>query len=87
MAIGIILGIVIAIIAIGAIVWWSNNDEGSLIAAIVAVIAIIAFLIVPFSFHTIQTGQVAVVKHLGEITDVKTAGTHYDFWMTLTLNY
>jgi regulator of protease activity HflC (stomatin/prohibitin superfamily) len=45
-------------------------------------IFIVVFFIVPFSFHTVQAGQVAVVKHLGEIVDVKTPGTYYDFWMT-----
>jgi regulator of protease activity HflC (stomatin/prohibitin superfamily) len=48
----------------------------------VAVIAIIAFFIVPFSFHTVDTGEVAVVKHLGEAREVKEAGTHYNLWIT-----
>ena len=54
---------------------------GSLIAAI-AFFAL--FLCIPFSFHTVQAGEVAVVKHMGEANRVRTAGTYFDFWMTET---
>lgn len=40
-----------------------------------------AFICVPFSFHTVDTGEVAVVKFLGKANDVRTAGTYWDFWM------
>lgn len=87
MAIGIILGIVIAIIFIACIVVaasddFSTSDAVRAIAGVLAFVALVAFIVVPFSFRTVQTGEVAVVKHLGEIKDVKTAGTYYDFWMT-----
>ena len=80
MAIGIILGIVIAIIAIGCLIYAVN--DGNAICGIIAVVAIIAFILVPFSFHTVDTGEVAVVKRLGKVVDVRSAGTYYDFWMT-----
>ena len=48
---------------------------------ILAGIALIMFIVIPFSFHTINTGEVAVVKHLGKITHVREAGTCFDFWM------
>lgn len=80
MAIGIILGIVIAIIAIGCLIY-AVNDE-NVICGIIAAVAIIAFILVPFSFHTVDTGEVAVVKRLGKVVDVRSAGTYYDFWMT-----
>lgn len=51
------------------------------ISMVLAVVALIAFIIVPFSFHTINTGEVAVVKHLGKITHVREAGTNFDLWM------
>lgn len=88
MAIGIILGIVFALLTIGAFVGcWFVMDEGgskkAFFSLLVGALAcLFAFLIVPFSFHTVQAGQVAVVKHLGEIVDVKTPGTYFDFWMT-----
>ena len=39
---------------------------------------------VPMSIHTVQAGEVAVVKHLGEARSVRTAGTYFDFWITKT---
>ena len=40
------------------------------------------FIFIPFSFHTVDSGEVAVVKHLGKATAVRTAGTYFDFWLT-----
>ncbi len=39
-------------------------------------------ILVPFSIHTVDTGEVAVVKHLGKATAVRMPGTYFDFWMT-----
>lgn len=89
MAIGIIVGIIMVGLAIGAFAWFGyemeygdNSSKRGIIAIILAIILCIGILIVPFSFHTVQTGQVAVVKHLGKIKTVRDAGTYYDFWMT-----
>ena len=48
-----------------------------------ALFLILTIIIAP-CFHTIDTGEVAVVKHLGEARAVRTAGTHFDFWITNT---
>lgn len=84
MAIGIILFIVFAAAVAGCITWAVNADDvGAGIAWVLTVLSIIALLVVPFSFHTVQSGQVAVVKELGKVLDEeKTAGTHFDFWVT-----
>lgn len=87
MAIGFILGTIIVILCIGSFVLGvyhiddGNNTLGG-VFILAGIALIIAFIIVPFSFHTINTGEVAVVKHLGKIEQVKTAGTHYDLWVT-----
>lgn len=87
MAIGIILGIILAVLAVVAFVVSYNmydncSSTGGTVALIVGIALVFVFIFVPFSFHTVNTGEVAVVKHLGEITGVKTAGTHYDSWIT-----
>jgi regulator of protease activity HflC (stomatin/prohibitin superfamily) len=86
MAIGIIVGILMAVFAIVAfVVCGAMVDENagvSAIAGLLGVALVIAFIFVPFSFHTVSSGEVAVVKHLGKIEDVKTAGTHYALWVT-----
>ena len=86
MAIGIFTGILIAVlfgvcIAVTATVGDEKPAIGG-IAIILAIALVIAFIFVPFSFHTVSSGEVAVVKHLGKIEDVKTAGTHFDLWAT-----
>lgn len=87
MALGFITGIIIAILAIGAfaacgVCGENDSSVGTTIFAILGILLIIAFIIVPFSWHTVNSGEVAVVKHLGEIREVKTAGTSYEVWFT-----
>lgn len=87
MAIGIILGIIIGILCVGAGVvalykFFEDETKVAIISCVTAVVLLIAFIIVPFSFHTVQTGQVAVVKKLGKIVDVRSAGTSFDLWIT-----
>ena len=85
MAIGIILGIILFILAVGAFIWCGycandGNGVGAGITGVIGALLVIAFIIVPFSFHTVNTGELAVVKHLGKITDVREAGTNFDLW-------
>lgn len=85
MAIGIITGILfligIAAAFFGAY-WCYENDKNvaSGILGAIGAILIIAFIIVPFSFHTVETGELAVVKNMGRITHVRDAGTNWDLW-------
>ena len=39
-------------------------------------------IIVPGSIHQVDTGQVAVVRHLGKIEGVRQDGIHWDFYLT-----
>ena len=87
MALGIILGIIIVGLTIGAFVWAYAADENgnktmSGVASVLGIILLICFCVVPFSMHTVDTGKVAVVKNLGKIKAVRESGTHFDFWMT-----
>ena len=52
------------------------------VGAIVAVVGILCLVTIPASFHTVNAGELAVVKHLGEAQRVRTAGTYFDFWLT-----
>ena len=87
MAVGFILGIIIAGLAVFSGIYSflkleDRKRKVGTIMAIVTFVLVLAFFIVPFSFHTVETGQVAVVKHLGKATDVKTAGTYFNLWLT-----
>ena len=48
----------------------------------VGILFILLLFFIPGSFHTVNAGEVAVVKHLGEIRETRTAGTYFDFWIT-----
>lgn len=89
MAIAVIVGIILFVLAIVAgVAAYFLFDDGSAVGGtlttIACVLLVIAFLVVPFSFRTVDTGEIAVVKQLGEAKYTRTAGTHYDFWMTKT---
>ncbi|MGN0819887.1 MAG: SPFH domain-containing protein [Christensenellaceae bacterium] len=94
MAIGIILGIVFFVLlavgfSVGGYFLYRGADEeetkykiGGWAGIALGVAFLFTFIFVPFSFHTVDTGEVAVVKHMGEAKEVRTAGTYYDFWVT-----
>ena len=49
---------------------------------IVLVVLTVGLLIIPGSFHQVDTGTVAVVRHLGKITKMRQPGTYFDFYFT-----
>ena len=85
--IALILAILIGLCAFGAVVFHGKKRKNkklyTLCIAVGAAFALL-FLTVPFSIHTVDTGEVAVVKHLGEARATRAAGTHFDFWLTET---
>ena len=87
MAISVIVGFAIVFVAIlcaslSATAFRKGNKKKGTLSLIGLLISIILFIVIPFSFHTVDTGEIAVVKHLGEAREVRTAGTHFDLWIT-----
>ena len=87
MAIGIIVGIVLFILAVGLFVgaykcYDNDNTAGKVTCLILAIVCCLAFIVVPFSFHTVNSGELAVVRNLGKITGTRDAGTNFDLWIT-----
>ena len=75
--------------AIGAGMKASNshkNGGGAAVATgILSILALatLAFVIfIPGSVNQVDTGSVAVVRHLGKIEGMRQPGTHFDFYMT-----
>jgi regulator of protease activity HflC (stomatin/prohibitin superfamily) len=89
MQLGIIIGAVLALLAaVGIVVGvmsFKNGRRGGVIAGvIVTLIFALLLAVIPPSFHTVQSGEIAVVKVLGEAKNVRSAGTYFDFWLTNT---
>ena len=87
------ISVVIAVILIGAGIigaylafqnFKSKKKQKSLIGSILAGVCALMLLIVPMSFHTVEAGEIAVVKNLGKAEKVRTAGTYFDLWITKT---
>lgn len=53
-----------------------------LIMVCVSILLLALLIYIPGSFHQVDTGEVAVVRHLGTIKEVKAPGTYYNFYMT-----
>ncbi len=92
MVYAVLLGVLfgVACVAFGGIAIWGvvGSKRGTIkkcVGGIFCPIFLILFICIPFSFHVVDTGEVAVVKHMGSVDDGKIrteAGTYFDFWMT-----
>lgn len=59
-----------------------DNKFAKIFGGIGGGIFALLFIFIPFSIHQIKTGEVAVVKVWGEAKYVKSAGLHFDFWLS-----
>ncbi len=90
MSIAVVLGFIfgaltVAGFTLGGIAVAKHKKRGlGVLSLIGGGVFALLFLFLPFSFHTVDAGEVAVVKHLGEARKVRTSGTYFDFWMTET---
>lgn len=64
-----------------------STGKTAVIPTVLAVVSVILLVIVPPSIHIVETGEIAVVKYMGEARDVKTAGMHFDLWITTKYDY
>lgn len=80
--IGIIIGIVALVCAVIAFASFGENNAIGAIFTLLCIICVLAFIIVPFSIHKVDTGEIAVVKVLGKAQEIKSPGTYFDFWLT-----
>ncbi len=76
------IGAALGVGILGYSVYKKKNRGITAIGALIGIIFAALFLTVPASFHTVNAGEIAVVKHLGEARTVRTAGTYFDFWLT-----
>lgn len=77
----VVIGVFIFSMGIlGAFYGLKSRKRGSVILSIILTIAAICSLaIVPASIHVVDTGEIAVVKFLGDARKLRTAGTYFDW--------
>lgn len=80
---GILAGSIVLAVNGASYIRERGRSKGKLSLGIIgSILGFALFLTIPFSFHQVDTGEVATVKELGQIKYVREAGTHFDFWMT-----
>ena len=82
--------VILLLVGCGLMAWrlyQTKFKKLSFSGTIVILVAVLCLALIPSSFHTVEAGQVAVVKHLGEARNVRTAGTYFDFWITEKYEY
>lgn len=81
--------VLLGMIALGSIFTYKCVEDeatpGRVVATVIGWFFSLTFLAlticIPGSFHQVDTGTVAVVRHLGKIEGVKQPGTYFDFYM------
>lgn len=89
MSIRILLVVLLLLLLAGGIaaayIGFTRRKKPLIVTGIAGALVIILGLIcVPMSVYTVDTGEVAVVKFLGQANNVRYAGTYFDFWITNT---
>lgn len=86
MSIGLLIAAAIAVIGVLGMVFAvysfkKGNKKSVAVGAAVTLVFALLFVLIPPSFHTVESGEIAVVKFLGKAKVVRTAGTYFDFWL------
>jgi len=89
MNIGILAAFVIVLLLAGSIgicyYGFTKRKKPMKITGIAGILVmLLALVCIPMSIYTVDTGEVAVVKFLGQANNVRAAGTYFDFWITNT---
>ena len=84
----LLIGLIIALVILlkkhyGKNAIYEKNAKKKVVGVSISLAAAFAMLLlVPGSFHQVETGTVAVVRRLGKITGKRDPGTYFDFYMT-----
>ena len=87
MVVCVILAIVLGLLALvagGVAICGVEEDNGKMTVGggIICLLMVVLFILLPWNFKTVDNGEIAVVKRLGEVVDVREPGMHTDFWLT-----
>ena len=80
----LIVAVCAAGVAFAAFSFKKKRKINGIIGSVLAGVFGLMLVLVPMSFHTVEAGEIAVVKNLGKAEKVRTAGTYFDLWITKT---
>ncbi|MGM9899245.1 MAG: prohibitin family protein [Bacilli bacterium] len=80
----IIFGLILVVSAGLAFLAFSKKTSKAkkVVACIFCAVAAIAFIIIPYGFYQVESGEAAVLKHFGQATSRVDAGLHWRFWVS-----
>ena len=82
-AIAIVIFILSGIAAVTAVRFHDKeNNAMANTMRIVTLVGLLSLFIVPFSMHTVDAGEIAVVKRMGKIVDTRNPGMSFGLWVT-----
>lgn len=80
------IGLILMLAVVGFWLWIirsadiRHSRKGRVVAAVIATVLVLSYvMIVPPSIHVVDTGEVAVVKYLGDAKKVRQSGTYFDW--------
>ena len=78
-----LLGILfVVLMGVGIGICFIDHIAAKIGGVIGAIVFGLLFIFIPFSIRQVDAGQVAVVKRWGEAKEVRSAGMHFDFWVS-----
>lgn len=87
----IVLFIILILVFAGLAIWkWyqrvEDSDEHHLVTPIIftvlSLLSLIAVICIPGNIHQVNTGEVAVVRHMGTVTGIRNPGVYWDWYFT-----
>ncbi|MBP5256323.1 MAG: prohibitin family protein [Clostridia bacterium] len=78
----VIIAAIFAVAVISIVLSRRKGNGLKPLPLVIAALALVAMFIVPSSIHTVQAGEIAVVKVWGKAEYVRTAGTYFDLWIS-----
>lgn len=67
--------------------WWKVADDDApkwtaILFTVLAPVFIVLTICIPGNIHQVNTGEVAVVRHMGKVTGVREPGVYWDWYFT-----
>lgn len=67
--------------------WWRVADDDApkwtaILFTVLAPVFLLLTILVPGNIHQVNTGEVAVVRHMGKVVGVREPGVYWDWYFT-----